>query len=283
MKRRYIIAFFTLSGICILFMSNSIGRALIGFGNTGAPGESAGCFLSNCHVDTQVFGNQTIIQVFEAGTENEITNYTPGQVYDLRIQILTSQPAEGYGFQVVALLQSDLSDVAGFINPSEGVGIRTAVNTGRQYAEHTERSENSSFEVQWLAPPINSGTVQFWASGNAVDASGSPSGDDPDNASLIIPEAGTVAIRAANKLQVNLNIVPNPVHEILRLEIESPETGLFDLDILNAVGQEMCRDRVSLTRGQNVYQQDALLLNPGLYLIRIKKGHRFLTATFIKN
>ncbi|MEO1437426.1 MAG: choice-of-anchor V domain-containing protein [Bacteroidota bacterium] len=282
MKRRSLLLFFSLSGMCILLMSNSIGRALVGFGNTGAPGEGAGCFLAGCHVDENTFGNQTIIQFFEAGTTNEITTYDPGQTYDGLVSIITDQPAGAYGFQIVGLLQESLVDVAGFSNPGADVGIRVAVNTGRQYAEHTTASATNTFSFQWTAPPAGSGNVQFWASGNAVDGGGSPAGDDPDNATLILSESGTTSFRDIQELDAEIRILGNPVEIALNVEIESSETGMFDLELLDWNGRLLRTERIELTTGIHPFSVNVSTWRSGLYLFRIKKGHRFATATFLK-
>ncbi|MEM6723187.1 MAG: choice-of-anchor V domain-containing protein [Bacteroidota bacterium] len=282
MKRQTILLLFSLSGMCILLMSNSIGRALVGFGNTGAPGEDEGCFLAGCHFDENTFGNQTVIQFFEAGTNTEITAYTPGQTYDGLVTIFTDQAAGAYGFQIVGLIQESLVDVAGFSNPGPDVGIRVAVNTGRQYAEHTTASATNTFTFQWTAPAIGSGTVQFWASGNAVDGGGSPAGDDPDNTTLILPESGTTSFRDIQDLDAEIRILGNPVESELRIEIETSGIGTFDLELLDWNGRLIRSERIELVSGLNSYFSNVGDWASGLYLFRIKKGPRFATATFLK-
>ncbi|MEM7103502.1 MAG: choice-of-anchor V domain-containing protein [Bacteroidota bacterium] len=283
MKLKVVYILFGIAGVAILMMGNSIGRAEVGFGNTGAPGDAAGCFVTSCHVDTGQFGNETVIQVFEPGTENEITSYMPGITYDMRVTLNTTTDPGGYGFQIVCLKDTDETDWQGFTNPGVDVQIMIASSTMRQYAEHNKRSLTDTFNFQWIAPPEGTGNLTFYASGNAVDGNSFFTNDDPDTTFLNMPEfSGTVGVFDPQMLDASVEVFPNPASSYLNIDIESSLSGTFNLEILDVFGRNVYQETASFQGISTQLNVDISHLAPGFYVVRIAQDGKLVTTPVVK-
>lgn len=262
-------------------LSNSAGRAETGWGNTGAPGDQVGCFANSCHVDNSNFGTMSTIEVLD-DQGNAITEYSPGEVYQVRLTISTTMGNPGgYGFQIVSLLDSDNSDVAAWSNPGTDVQIMTASNTGRSYAEHTQRSSNNIFTVDWTAPAVNSGSLTFYASGMAVNGNGMFSGDDPSNTTLSLTE-GVVSSNKEIEATTSLLISPNPVQNSINLEIETKEAAIYQVEILDFSGRVLEAKVLNLEAGKQQVQYDAQSLESGFYILRLSSENGQLSQSLLK-
>ncbi len=106
----------------ILGLGNSGGRAEgNNQGNTGAPGDQTNTCL-NCHNSGAIFVDVSISVTDMSG--NELTAYVPGEVHNITYTVAHTGGGtpSGYGFQSVALVDADESDVAGFKNPAATIG-----------------------------------------------------------------------------------------------------------------------------------------------------------------
>lgn len=109
--------------------------------------------------------------------------YRPGTVYDLVIRV-TDPVQSGAGFEMSA----EGSDYAGTFLLSDPVGTRFA-DAGMKYVTHTLEGVAESvadwnanggsyeFQLQWQAPDVDEGRVNFYASGNAINNSMVHDGD----------------------------------------------------------------------------------------------------------
>ena len=197
-KHPFIPVLFVLCTLFIALSSNSNGRATAGNrGNTGAPGENT---CGQCHSGT-AFGSVTVsIQIFELGTTTPINAYTPGAAYDMRVTVNQGLglPA-GYGFQMTALRAANNAPLAGYSNLATNVKqitLNSGPQAGRTYVEHNGVTTNNQFNFRWTAPTANTGTVNFTASGNAVNGNGGSNGDSAGAGSLALPEAQPLAVSA---------------------------------------------------------------------------------------
>ncbi|MGF1566344.1 MAG: choice-of-anchor V domain-containing protein [Flavobacteriales bacterium] len=194
----FIPVFLVLGVLFVALSSNSNGRATAGNrGNTGAPGENT---CGQCHSGTS-FGAVTVsIQIFELGTTTPVNAYTPGAAYDMRVTVSQGLgiPA-GYGFQMTALRAANNAPLAGYSNLATNVKqitLNSGPQAGRTYVEHNGVTNNNQFNFRWTAPAANSGTVNFTASGNAVNGNGGSTGDSAGAGSLSLPEAQPLAVSA---------------------------------------------------------------------------------------
>lgn len=175
MKHRYLLPVALVATTAfLLFQSNASGPAANGNRATGAPGDGANTCTS-CHSGGS-FGPVTVDFSIQDTGGVEVTEYTPGEVYSISLDIDHSNgtPA-GYGFQMIALAEDD-SPTNSFVNPPSGVQVSTTA--GRQYAEHSSWNVPGEYSIDWTAPGAGSGEVTFYVGANAINANGINSGDN---------------------------------------------------------------------------------------------------------
>lgn len=189
MKRNSTIYFtFALLLGVIVFSSSSSGYGAANDDDkTGSPLSSGVC--GGCHSGgTAAFGTATAtITVLNGSTP--VTTYTPGQTYTVNLQITSSMGTPQFGGQLVALNSTNAQ--AGLLaSPSTANTQISTLFSTIQYLEHSSRSTTGIFTASWTAPATGTGNVTFYASGNAVNATGGTSGDvGAPSRSLMLTEA----------------------------------------------------------------------------------------------
>ncbi len=286
MKLKFIYTLFIASLGAVLFLSNSNGRASsANWGNTGAPGDQT---LSNgeprtcqsCH-STSDMQLQMDIEVSSGG--NVVENYIPGNTYDVTIRLNHtggSMPS-GFGFQVVALVDSDESSTESWSNPSANAKIATASNTGRSYVEQNGISDTNTFGMQWTAPEMGSGNITFYACGIGINGNGMTSGDGATINTLSLTEDEGTNINELEEI-LTINLYPNPAQDWLFLNMEASDNiqkGM--LQIINQQGQIMLNQAIA--DASNWQQRIAISsLSTGIYFVKIANEKGILTKRFVK-
>ena len=211
----------------LALVSSSSGRATAaGEGNTGAPGDNSKVCAS-CHSGGSFAPTVNIRLIDMDG--NEIDKYDPNGQYQVEVRIdATSGTPSGYGFQIVSLRDSDDTDVSVWSNPSSNAKIAAAM--GRNYVEHNGVSDANIFLVEWTAPEEGTGSVSFYAAGNAVNKNGSTSGDAATTNSLQIEENAVSSLDRLAEI-INLEVFPNPAGEVLNLQSDLEQVNIFIRDL----------------------------------------------------
>ena len=156
MKLKFIYTFFGLAAFVLITMSNSSGRANAGnAGATTAPGEGTVCTV--CHAGGG-FGTSVDVKLKDKASGAEVTEYMPGVTYDVEVSIGTSTAPAGYGFQVLALKDTDNSSISSWANAATA-NTQVTDAGGRQYFEHSGIASDNVLEAEWTAPASGSGTV----------------------------------------------------------------------------------------------------------------------------
>lgn len=271
-----------------LLMSNSGGRATAqNQGNTGAPGDqeqSPGVpwTCQTCHngpIQTTI-----TVEVFEEGTTVAVTEYAAGATYDVKVTVNdVNDDAEGYGFQILSLVDADESDVNGWSNPGTGVQIATASNTGRSYAEHQGAQDSNEFMVQWTAPAAGAGSVTFYSAGTAVNRNNASDGDGGATADPLTLTERPVGIFDVSALDATVRVFPNPAVNYLNVSVESNFSGTVSADIMDVQGRIAITRPLDLVTGTNETQFDVNQLNTGTYMLRLSSEDRVLTTQFLIN
>ena len=124
--------------------------------------------------------------------------YTPGQAYPIRVRVTStaneSYPERRWGFQITAVYESNGLGAGTWIlptSPPENVLLKNTYASSsthqlktRVYISHVSTSSRpgwpspSEWTFSWVAPPVDSGTVVFFAAGNAANGDGGSSGTD---------------------------------------------------------------------------------------------------------
>ena len=183
MKLRIIYTLFVLLFGSFLFLNNSGGRATTASeGNTGAPNDNGNNnrTCQNCH-NNGSFAVTPTIEITDANGIAVTTDYIPGETYNVRMTVTSTDMPAGFGFQIVALnaasgVDGDPVNTWNIPTGSTNTQIATIAN-GRQYAEHNSASSTNEFLLEWTAP-AGGGDVTFYYAGNACLLYTSPSPRD---------------------------------------------------------------------------------------------------------
>ena len=152
-------------------------------GHTGAPGE-VNC--SNCHSGNANSGPGSI----NISVSGNPTDYVPGQTYQITVSVNDSFSTE-LGFQ--ATVVEDLtSQGAGILSVGTFNQVSISTSGGKYYANHDGSTGTiqlgRSWTFNWIAPAAGTGSITFYAAGNASNNNGSSSGDEIYTASLSLTE-----------------------------------------------------------------------------------------------
>ncbi|MBL7941223.1 MAG: hypothetical protein JNM00_00550, partial [Flavobacteriales bacterium] len=161
----------------IVLTSSEGGRATEdNVGSTGAPLEPQTC--GNCHNSGTSFGTVSVtIQIFYDGTTTPVPAYSPGTLYDMRVTVNNTMGLpQGRGFQMTCLKFPSNTPLAGYsalASNVQQITLTTGTWAGRTYVEQPTMSVSNQFNFSWTAPPAGTGTVKFYAAGNAVNGNNS--------------------------------------------------------------------------------------------------------------
>lgn len=291
MKFKFIYAFFTLFLCAVLFMANKNGRAFSqGLGNTGAPGDETNSngtpkTCQSCHNTSSAIQVTLDIEVMD-DSGNPITEYIPEQIYDVKVTInsVGSATPAGYGFQLLCLkapLGVSGANWQAYSSPASNVRIAVASSNGRQYAEHKGPSSSNEFMVKWTAPAVGTGTITFYSCGNGVNLNDSSGGDNAACDQLELAEGEALSDKDFAG-EVSLNLFPNPVNDILNLEINGQLTGTFEMRIFNLAGQQVKTSQLDLIVGENKTALDVSDLASGNYFLQLSDGRKMMSRKLVK-
>ncbi|UTW63836.1 T9SS type A sorting domain-containing protein [bacterium SCSIO 12741] len=272
MKLSYLLrgAVFSIGSIVAvsLFMSYSNSPAPKGY--TGSPADGRTCGTNGgCHGGgaTQMPG--MII------TDIPAEGYTPGQTYNVSVMVRDSGRMV-FGFSLTA--QNNAGDGLGTLIPGAG----TELSNDNIYISHktgTTRSGNSkTWPFQWKAPAAGTGTVSFYATGNAGNDNRMASGDNVYMDALTVEEksgGGTTGIQVNANHEDAFSIFPNPAQDFMR--VHSKNAGL--LTVYNLNGELMLEQQLN----HDLETVDVSTLERGLYVVNFDNGvDALLQQTLIK-
>lgn len=276
-----------------LFSSNNGGRATIGQGNTGAPGDQlngAGqpWTCQTCH-GTGTANSIQVTQTFEItdadGNDVFTGGYTPGATYDVKLTVnaVTGTPAK-YGFQILCLNAAanvDGPEVSNWTAVSSNVAIREASTTGRTYAEQESGSTSNEFTMTWVAPAAGSGDVTFYVVSNGANGNNDSSGDGATTGNFTLTE-GEVSSAKNIDLAIDWSIFPNPVDAQLSVKVNTEESGQYDWSIVDVQGRALQFGQFDLAQGENVQTIAVADIATGLYYFQMHKDGKITTQTLVK-
>lgn len=271
MKFRNIYKVIGILGLFVILQGRAGGPATVqDLQVTGAPGNGT-CANTGCH--TQGAFEPTVSMSLFLGA-NLVAKYDPGITYTLRV---INSPIQGipqrYGFQAVAL--NSVNAQAGDWG-TLAAGQQVATLASKKYVEHSAPAVNGVFEVPWVAPAAGTGTVTFYAASVAANNNGQNTGDGMAKNSLVINEngAGPSSTNNPGRESASMRVLPNPVYDVLNLEIMSHLAGMHKIRIISPTGAVMKTEAVTLQAGVNRTSVPAADLAPGLYLVQLcGEGH----------
>jgi hypothetical protein len=136
-------------------------------GRTGAPGES-NCTVG-CHNTYSLNSGDGNLSI-----GNVPSQYNPEQIYSISITI-QDPGQQRWGFEVTVLDSSN--NRAGSLIVTDSTNTQLSTGTDRDYIKHTSTGTSDgtfdgpvSWSFDWLAPEPGTGTVTFYAAGNAANS-----------------------------------------------------------------------------------------------------------------
>jgi hypothetical protein len=259
----------------LVLLGNKNGRASQAQrGNTGAPGDETQNgqpkTCQACHNQGPIQATLTITVL--DSTNNAVTKYIPGKNYKARVTINATGPGlTGYGFQMIALRDSDNTDLDGFSDVNPNNYKIASLPNGRTYAEHNNISSTNTFDVTWTAPPSGTGSVTFYASGNGVNGTGGTGGDGAGVNSLKLTEFSS----SANDLPTtfsNWSASPNPAVDQLQLSGTQLGVGEHRFRAFDASGKVVWESAQMIQNESFVTNIPVADWNSGVYFVQIEQS-----------
>ena len=288
MKIRLTLSLFSLLFIFLVLPGNKNGRASqAGKGNTGAPGDQtlngSPYTCMDCHDDGN-FNPFVSIHVVDS-SNTAVSQYMPGQHYIARVTINTSgaTPA-GYGFQMIALRDNGNTDLDGFTDVNPNNYKLATISNGRTYAEHPTVSASDTFNVRWTAPPAGTGSVTFYAAGNAVNGNNNSDGDGANTTSLHLFEQVTLSTspEQSNLSGLHLQVSPNPVPADAALAFDVSVSAEYALRAYDLSGNLVWQENRLLPAGRSTGLLETNEWPAGTYYVCLSGTHSRQTVKILK-
>ncbi len=265
MKFRNLYTVAGIIGLFVLLQSRAGGPATQGnLRVSGAPGDGT-CANSTCHTAGSF---QPLVSMSLFDGNNLTIKYEPGKTYTLKIinSPISGAPAR-YGFQAVTLNATNAQAGDWGTSPA---GMTQKTISGRKYIEHSAPATTGVFEVPWVAPAAGTGNVTFYAASVAANNNSQVSGDGSASNTLTIQELGGVSSTDEQGQDfATLEVMPNPVADMLNLRITSRLAGDHKIRVFSANGALLKSAPVSLQPGQNTASIPVGELTPGIYLVQV--------------
>lgn len=231
-------------------------------GKTGAPGDGT---CTDCH-NSAVTGASGDNQLVVTSGITPITDYTPGQTYNVGITINNATVGVGHGFECLPLNSSNA--IAGSVAASAPGGTETVTSGGKLRATHTNDTQ-TSWAFTWTAPATNVGTVTFYLA--TIDG----------QAGKIRLSQHTIGSTAGVKEQDKLSgsVAYNPYSNAVVMNLNSMYADDLTVNIVDMNGKSVQFEKVGkASEGENSF---TLRLNDnikaGTYVAHIAVGNNFMT------
>ncbi len=251
-------------------------------GVAGDPPDEANCTM--CHSTYPLNYGQGTLQI-----ANLPDVYRPDSVYTLTVTL--ENPGQRiWGFEMTAL-SADQSR-AGWLAPLDGnVQVSSPTAPDRDYAKHTSQGNQSgqasaSWQVQWTAPPAESGIVYFYLTGNTGNGNLSSSGDYIYTIMHALPEEvlgiADPVVKPPESATL-LNAYPNPFNPELTLYLSGLPAGAARLQIWDLQGRLV--ETIQFDVGGNGAFALPLDLRDepsGSYFLQLRHGDGIIVKTVTK-
>ena len=276
MKFKFTYLLFFSSLALFIFYGNASGPGKVQKKDrTGSPLSPGPCQV--CH-SSGAFSPAISIKLIDG--EQEVDNYEPEKQYTLHVEATADNNVSAFGFQLVALSGGDDNLNAGtFGTPKDGLQISEV--GGRKYVEHSKPNNSGTFEIAWTAPPKGTGEVKLYSAIVAANLNGSTGGDGSVFANVTLSEAEVSRI-FDSELNIDLQLFPNPVQEVLNINLSSQESGTANIKLINLSGQIVKQSAINLFYGQ---QSKSIALSnfpKGIYFLHFSNGEKSIVKKILK-
>lgn len=234
-------------------------------GNSGAPGETN---CTSCHSGTVQSGTGfNNIILIDQGTQQPVTNYTPGTTYSVAVTLAT--PAAKNGFQVSPRIVSNNAQAG----TSVGVPTVSSVSSsgGKQYINHNSQSNTSQsgWIFTWTAPATNVGDVRFYMSSNVTNSNNSSNGDVIRTSQHTFSPVAGVGVSSIKADEAIFAVGFNQAKNSLKLDFNVKENASFFLNLVDLNGKSVMSKKLTDVKIGDNSQEISLPqeLNAGIYVV----------------
>ena len=245
-------------------LSNSNNSAPAGY--TGSPADGKTCGTNGgCHGGGATVDNNMI------SSDIPSDGYTAGSEYNVTVTVAQAGISK-FGFSFSA--QKDDGTQLGTLTAGPGTNV-----VGTKYMSHKPTTTSGAngrkaWSFKWTAPSAGTGSVSFYAAGNASNSMSNTAGDKIySTKSVFVEKSDDTSTVSINEVQSrNISVYPNPAQNVVWLESEQPQV----VRVINLKGELV--KTVSIEKGKN--EVDITDLNYGVYRIQNTEGS--LNQTLIK-
>lgn len=244
-------------------------------GKSGAPGEPN---CTECHAGTAQDGlSQHTFAVLEG--LSAVTNYTPGNTYNVSLQLATHDVKEGFEATV---LDTQNDAMAGTFTGMNGIGTQVVSASGKDYATHTSTSNSSSNQFwvwEWTAPATDVGPVKFYVASNKANGNAATGGD------LIYLSQYTIGSNSSSLAEntlddYNFTAGYSPEANKVFLDFSSKTVGNMYLNLVDMTGKsvftyDMGESNIGENNEQIVLPSD---IESGIYMIHFFVGNNAMSS-----
>jgi Reeler domain len=230
-------------------------------GKTGAPGDAT---CTQCH--GAAVGASTDNSLTIASGVTPVTNYIPGQTYNVAVVLNNSTGGVGHGFECLPLTPSNA--LAGTVTASAAGGTENVTSGGKQRVTHTNAGQ-TSWGFTWTAPATNVGTVTFYLA--TIDG---------ENGKIRLSQH-TIGSTAGVEEQAKLSgtVAFNPYSNSVVMNLNSLFADDLTVNIVDMNGKSVQFEKVGkASEGENSF---TLRLNDnikaGTYVAHVAVGNNFMT------
>lgn len=280
----YTLPFFVLAALLLAFSNGPAG----GDGGNGPRMQdrsgspfaiTQGPTCAACH-NNGSFNPGLVIELLQDG--NPVQEYVPGESYTLRytVEANSGSPSK-FGVQSVILTDNDDSNAGTFGDAPNGT--RVATISSRKYFEHSTGSNENTFEIEWTAPEDMVGDVTIYAAGVAANGNGNNGGDNGAASTLTIMQTPDVSgFSGPERLPVEINVFPNPMSDVLSMELQSSIEADVLVELVSLQGQPLFAFQQRIITGSNTISENISQLPSGMYLLKISNGQKVVSEKVFK-
>lgn len=192
-------------------------------GRTGAPGEAT-CNASGCHNSNSLVTNSSFLALSSVPSSLFTDGYTPGQTYNLIVNLSSSTPRYGFELGAFDLLNNNQ---AGSFNLTNTTTTSLLSLSSKQYVAHKNATSINAWSFQWTAPSAGTDTVVFYVVGNASNANGNALGDVIHSNSFKLHEAVAQPVTGCDEIFISEYVEGSGFNKAI--ELYNPTANPIDL------------------------------------------------------
>lgn len=243
-------------------------------GNTGSPFDNKTCARSGCHPGTASFVSGII------SSNVPPTGYIPGSTYTITCSCSQSG-INRWGFEV-----SPMNPAGALQGNLLITNVDSTKITSSKYVTHTLKGTQGvgakTWSFNWVAPLAGSGSVTFYGAFNYSNSNGMASGDIIKTSNLTITENVTASVVDFSNQELELRVIENPVHDVVRIVFNSGKTEKQTIRILNQNGQLM-KEKIIQMLAPGIHEEAIVAPEKsGIYFIVVISDSKAESRKFIK-